>query len=86
LDPLASGVLVVGVGKGTKNLQKYLTGSKGYRAGVELGFQTTTLDLDPTGAVVGRKPFDHVTWQAIEDVLEQFRGTIQQKPPIFRYV
>jgi hypothetical protein len=85
LDPLATGVLVVGVGKGTKNLQKYLTGTKGYRAGVELGFQTTTLDLDPTGAVVGRKPFDHVTWQAIEDVLEQFRGTIQQKPPIFRY-
>lgn len=86
LDPLASGVLVVGVGKGTKNLQKYLTGSKGYRAGVELGFQTTTLDLDPTGDVVGKKSFDHVTWAAVEDVLDQFRGTIQQKPPIFRYV
>ena len=86
LDPLASGVLVIGVGKGTKELQRYLTGSKGYQAGVELGFQTTTLDLDTNGEVVERKPFDHVTHQAVEDILSQFRGTIQQKPPIFRYV
>ena len=86
LDPLASGVLVIGVGKGTKELQKYLTGSKGYRAGVELGFQTTTLDMDPNGEVVERKSFDHVTNQAVEDILSQFRGTIKQIPPIFRYV
>jgi len=83
LDPLASGVLVVGVGKGTKNLQKYLTGSKGYKAGVELGFQTTTLDLDENGEIVGKAPFDHVTWDQVESTMDGFRGTIQQKPPIF---
>ncbi|CAJ1959100.1 unnamed protein product [Cylindrotheca closterium] len=83
LDPLASGVLVVGVGKGTKSLQKYLTGSKGYKAGVELGFQTTTLDLDENGEIVGKMPFDHVTWENVESTLDGFRGTIQQKPPIF---
>ena len=70
---------------GTKNLQKYLTGSKGYKAGVELGFQTTTLDLDDNGEIVGRAPFDHVTWDQVESVMDDFRGRIQQKPPIFRY-
>lgn len=86
LDPLATGVLVCGVGSGTKNLQKYLVGSKAYRAEVTLGYQTTTLDADPNGQVVERKPFDHVTsWKEIETVLEtQFTGTIQQIPPIFR--
>ena len=43
LDPLASGVLVLGIGSGTKDLQKYLSGSKKYRAGCELGFETETL-------------------------------------------
>jgi hypothetical protein len=86
LDPLATGVLVIGVGRGTKELQHYLTGSKGYRAEIELGFQTTTLDLDPKGEVVARKPFDHVTLERVESILPQFRGTIQQTPPIFRYV
>lgn len=87
LDPLATGVLVVGVGKkGTSQLQQYLTGTKGYRAGVTLGFQTTTLDLDPTGHVVEEKPYDHVTLEAIEQVIPQFTGTIQQVPPVFRYV
>ena len=85
LDPLATGVLVVGVGKGTKELQQYLVGTKGYRAGGQLGFQTTTLDMDPTGHIVDEKSFDHVTIEGIEDVLPQFRGTIKQVPPIFRY-
>lgn len=84
LDPLATGVLVVGVGKGTKLLQQYLTGSKGYRASVELGFQTTTLDLDPKGEIVATKPFDHVTKEKIQEILPQFRGSIRQIPPIFR--
>lgn len=86
LDPLATGVLVCGVGSGTKNLQKYLVGSKAYRAEVTLGYQTTTLDADPTGEIVERKAFDHVTsLKEIETMLEtQFTGKIQQIPPVFR--
>jgi tRNA pseudouridine55 synthase len=86
LDPLATGVLVVGVGKGTKQLQQYLVGTKGYQAGGQLGFQTTTLDMDPKGHIVDEKPFQHVTIEGMEAVLPQFRGTIEQIPPIFRYV
>lgn len=87
LDPLATGVLVCGVGKGTSQLQKYLVGSKAYRAEVTLGYQTTTLDSDPKAEVVAEKPFDHVTsYDEIESLLEsKFKGKIQQIPPIFRY-
>ena len=42
--------------------------------------------MDPNGEVVERKAFDHVTNQAVGDILSQFRGTIKQIPPIFRYV
>ena len=60
----------------------YLTGSKGYRAVGELGFETETLDMD--GNVTQRGPVDHVSsFQDIEAVLPQFRGKIQQIPPIY---
>lgn len=85
LDPLATGVLVCGVGAGTNNLQKYLVGSKGYVAEVTLGYQTTTLDADPKGEIVEEKTYDHVTSrEEIDKVLQsKFTGTIQQIPPIF---
>eukprot|EP00977_Amphora_coffeiformis_P015603 scaffold4587_cov182-Amphora_coffeaeformis.AAC.9 len=81
LDPLATGVLVIGVGRGTKQLQSYLKGSKRYTAGLELGYETNTLDLD--GNVTKTAPFDHVTLEAMEAVVPDFTGTISQIPPIF---
>ena len=88
LDPLATGVLVVGVGAGTKQLQQYLTGSKKYIAEVTLGYQTTTLDSDPSATVVAQQSYNHVTsYDQIQTVLQtKFTGTIQQIPPAFRYV
>ncbi|KAL3902979.1 MAG: hypothetical protein SGILL_010622, partial [Bacillariaceae sp.] len=83
LDPLASGVLVLGVGKGTKLLQDYLTGSKAYRAVGQLGKETDTLDLDPTGTVVKEKPWGHVTEESLKAVLPKFLGTISQVPPLY---
>lgn len=81
LDPLATGVLVIGVGSGTKELQRYLTGSKRYIAGAELGFETTTLDSE--GNVTKTASFDHLSVDAIENVLPEFTGPISQIPPIF---
>jgi len=81
LDPLATGVLVIGVGSGTKDLQKYLTGTKRYRAGVELGFETTTLDME--GNRTKEMDYAHVTEEKIRDVIPEFMGKIMQKPPIF---
>ena len=81
LDPLATGVLVIGVGSGTKELQSYLQGSKRYRAGLELGFETATLDLE--GNVTKTAPFDHVTLESMQSVVPNFVGTLEQIPPVF---
>lgn len=83
LDPMASGVLVVGVGSGTKELQGFLSGSKRYTAGVKLGIETDTGDVAPEANITDTKPFDHVTMDAIEEVIPKFTGKIMQVPPIF---
>jgi tRNA pseudouridine 55 synthase len=82
LDPLATGVLVIGIGSGTKALQQYLQGSKKYRAGVELGFETDTLDM--AGEKVKEMDWKHVVEDDIPSILlDQFTGNILQKPPLY---
>lgn len=84
LDPLADGVLVVGVGNGTKQLQKYLDCTKEYRSTGLLGSATTSYDsCDP---ILTRKPYDHVTPQSIADLLPRFTGTVSQFPPLYSAV
>jgi len=84
LDPLATGVLVLGIGSGTKDLQSYLSGSKKYSAGAQLGFETATLDMEQGKEnAVKTAPSDHVTYAMIEGIIQQFTGDIMQKPPIF---
>jgi tRNA pseudouridine55 synthase len=83
LDPLASGVLVIGIGRGTSKLQSYLEGSKQYTAMVELGYETTTLDAE--GDIVKTMDWEHVTSiDSIRDkVVPKFTGKIQQVPPLY---
>ncbi|KAL1953989.1 hypothetical protein VTO42DRAFT_1875 [Malbranchea cinnamomea] len=81
LDPIATGVLITGVGKGTKELGGFLGCTKTYEAVVLFGVATDSYDR--VGKVVKRAPYDHVTREAVEKALEQFRGRIMQKPSIF---
>lgn len=81
LDSAASGVLVVGIGKGTKMLTTMLTGSKKYTTVGELGKATDTLDA--LGKVTEEKPYDHITRSDMEGVLSKFVGDIMQVPPIY---
>ncbi|KAL4866330.1 hypothetical protein BDV12DRAFT_136855 [Aspergillus spectabilis] len=81
LDPMATGVLVTGVGKGTKRLQDFLGCTKEYDTVVLFGAETDTYDR--LGKVVRRAPYEHITREAVEKALEQFRGKIMQRPPIF---
>ncbi|KAF2111578.1 pseudouridine synthase [Lophiotrema nucula] len=81
LDPLATGVLIVGVGKGTKCLQRFLDCTKTYETVVLFGAATDTYDA--VGKVVSRAPYEHVTEEVLEKALEQFRGKIMQKPSVF---
>ncbi|XP_029466331.1 probable tRNA pseudouridine synthase 1 isoform X2 [Rhinatrema bivittatum] len=81
LDSTASGVLVVGIGKGTKMLSRMLTGSKKYTAVGELGKGTDTLDA--IGKVTEEKPYGHITKADLEGVLQKFTGDILQVPPLY---
>uniref|UniRef100_A0A3Q1FHM5 tRNA pseudouridine(55) synthase n=1 Tax=Acanthochromis polyacanthus TaxID=80966 RepID=A0A3Q1FHM5_9TELE len=81
LDSAASGVLVVGVGNGTKMLSTMLTGSKKYVAVGELGKATDTLDA--TGSVTLEKGFEHITRPDVEAKLKAFTGDIMQVPPLY---
>ena len=81
LDPLATGVLVVGVGRGTKELKYYLKGTKKYVIRVKLGIETTTLDME--GNITKIVPYSHITEDMIEYVLPSFVGDIEQVPPLY---
>ena len=81
LDPLATGVLITGVGKGTKSLQNFLLCTKTYEAVVLFGTSTDTYDR--VGKVLKRAPYEHITREMVEEALEQFRGKFKQLPPLF---
>ncbi|KXS17541.1 pseudouridine synthase [Gonapodya prolifera JEL478] len=81
LDPMATGVLVVGINTGTKLLSQFLSCSKTYVAGARTGSSTDTFDR--LGQIVKTAPFDHITEQLVRDSLQPFRGEIQQIPPVY---
>jgi tRNA pseudouridine55 synthase len=81
LDPLAAGVLIVGIGRGTKQLQNYLACSKMYETVVIFGASTDTYDC--TGVIDERASHRHVTRDLVEQHLSQFRGKVAQVPPIY---
>ncbi|KAF2621410.1 tRNA pseudouridine synthase B [Macroventuria anomochaeta] len=81
LDPLAAGVIIVGIGRGTKQLQKYLACTKSYDTTVLFGASTDSYDC--TGVVAERVHCEHITKTLVEAKLAQFRGDILQAPPIY---
>jgi tRNA pseudouridine55 synthase len=81
LDPLATGVLVVGVGKGTKQMSSFLGCTKTYETVVLFGKGTDTYDV--AGKVVASAEHQHITKSLVEEKLAAFRGTIKQVPPIY---
>ncbi|KAI9774777.1 MAG: hypothetical protein M1839_001644 [Geoglossum umbratile] len=81
LDPIATGVLTVGVGAGTKALQGFLDCTKTYEAVVLFGVATDTYDC--VGKVLGRAQYSHITKDGVEEALQRFRGKILQRPPVF---
>ncbi|MFT5234279.1 MAG: tRNA pseudouridine55 synthase [Candidatus Krumholzibacteriia bacterium] len=80
LDPLATGLLTVLIGKASR-LSHYLLGlDKSYQATVSLGAVTDTLDADGEVTATASVPNSAETFL---DVMPSFRGEIQQVPPIF---
>lgn len=83
LDPMATGVLPVFLGKATKAIPLMQDHDKEYRAKFQLGIRTDTLDR--TGKVLSEVK-SHVTYAELKEALPQFRGTISQLPPMFSAV
>lgn len=82
LDPLATGVLPVCIGKATKVIQ-YLDDSKAYRAFIKLGIKTDTYDMEGKITEIKKVTLDV---DRIQAALNSFNGEIIQKPPIYSAV
>lgn len=78
LDPMATGVLPIFVGRATKCCDLLPDQDKSYTATFELGYTTDTLDA--TGKLLSRQPVT-VGEEQVRTVLERFRGPISQLPP-----
>ena len=80
LDPMATGVLPVFIGRATRAVEFAADSDKEYIAGLKLGVTTNTQDI--TGEIVEERPAD-VTREQLWAVLEGFTGDIEQVPPMY---
>ena len=80
LDPMATGVLPVFVGRGTRAVEFFEHAEKTYETVLRFGITTDTEDI--TGNILTREAVN-VTREALESTLENFRGEIQQIPPMY---
>ncbi|MFN2556688.1 MAG: tRNA pseudouridine(55) synthase TruB [Nitriliruptorales bacterium] len=84
LDPDATGVLVVCLGRATRLVRFLQTGRKTYLASLALGIETTTQDV--SGQVVAQHSASHVDERVLCQVLTSFVGDIEQVPPMMSAV
>ena len=84
LDPLATGLLLIGVGKGTKKLKGLIGLPKTYSAEVLLGVRTDTGDLE--GKVIEEKPVPKLDEKRVKKVLKDLEGGIDLLVPIYAAV
>jgi tRNA pseudouridine55 synthase len=81
LDPLASGVLPICMGEATKVSAFLLDSDKRYQVRCQLGVRTATADAE--GEVLETRPVGVYSGEQLEAVLEEFRGSIEQIPPMY---
>lgn len=79
LDPLAQGVLPIGLGRATRLLAYFQEWDKVYRAHVLLGVSTSTYDVE--GTVTAERPVPALGRAELERILADFQGQIEQVPP-----
>jgi tRNA pseudouridine55 synthase len=84
LDPSATGVLPILVGRATRIAEYLMDWDKEYQAVLRLGASTDTQDA--TGSILSNRPTDGITEEGIRSVLAQFRGRISQVPPMYSAV
>lgn len=82
LDPLASGVLIVALGQATRLVEYLQASQKTYHAEITLGVATDSYDAEGTVTETREVPVS-LKLQDIDQALNQFRGLIQQTPPVY---
>jgi tRNA pseudouridine55 synthase len=80
LDPQATGLLILMIGRATKLANALLAGDKAYEGILRLGVATDTQDAD--GRVIGEGDYSHVTRERIEAEFRKMTGDIMQTPPM----
>lgn len=81
LDPLATGVLILCIGKHTKKIEEIMGGEKVYTGTILLGKTTPSFDLETE--FNQEFPIEHIQESMLEEVRKSFLGEQQQVPPIF---
>jgi tRNA pseudouridine55 synthase len=81
LDPMASGVLPVCFGRGTRVIEFLMDATKTYRADIRLGISTDTYDTE--GNVLQIRDTSGITAEKILSALDSFKGQIEQEPPMY---
>lgn len=81
LDPLATGVLIICVGKATKLAQDIEGYTKEYIAEFELGYKTDSYDID--GKIIKKSNSIEVSTDKLQEILERFKGKQKQEPPMY---
>ncbi|NOZ04143.1 MAG: tRNA pseudouridine(55) synthase TruB [FCB group bacterium] len=81
LDPFAEGVLIIGTGKDTKQLQEITNSDKSYLGVLKFGEETDTLDSE--GRVVKTAPVPELSAADIKAVFNSFLGPREQTPPMY---
>ncbi len=81
LDPLATGLLIVGIGKGTKKLKDFLKLKKEYEVEVLLGKKTETGDLE--GKVLEEKEVKEIDIEKLKEILKNLEGEIELEVPLY---
>ncbi len=80
LDPLATGLLVLLIGKGTKLSDHIMGGDKIYEGTMHLGITTDSQDSD--GEILEEKDASHITREQVEAAIQNYMGDIEQIPPM----
>lgn len=81
LDPLATGVMIICIGKATKRIEEFQYQTKEYIATIKLGATTPSFDLEKE--IDATYPTEHITREVVEEALKKFIGSIEQIPPAF---
>lgn len=81
LDPFATGLVILGINKGTKHLERIMHETKDYETTIKLGATSSTFDIE--GEIIENVVTRPPTTEDIEKVLDLFRGGYEQRAPLF---